>query len=233
MTVKRICAGGRRILVVDDHDGSGRHAAAALKECTGQVQWVKTASEALLASLSWLPDTIFMDLHLPDAGGLEVIRRIRADWPMDKPEPSIVVVTGDVSPGNRKQLAQLKVDHVLVKPVPGEQLRAIAGLTSNGGIQESRSGEVLTELKALFRDELEKRLPELDLGLSRLDYKAVTTVLHQLIASAAFSGEFRLEQNLRSLNTVCRQSDAPGEIARHYYQFLESAQEFMSREKSQ
>jgi two-component system CitB family response regulator len=232
MTVKRTYAGGRKILVVDDHASSGRHAATALSQCTGQVQWVKTASEALLASLSWLPDTIFMDLHLPDAGGLEVIRRIRSNWPADKPEPTIVVVTADVSPGNRKQLAQLKVSHVLLKPVPGEQLRAVAELTGRSGIQEPRSGEIQSEFRALFRDELEQRLPGLDSGLSKLDYKSVTAVLHQLIASAAFSGESRLEQSLRSLDTVCRQSGAPGEIARRYYEFLESAQEFMSRKKS-
>lgn len=229
MIIKREYAGHKRTLVVDDHTISGSYAVAALSQCPGQVRWVKTASAALSTSLSWHPHIICMDLHLPDTSGLEVISQILAEWPDDRPEPEIIVMTGDGSSLARENLALLRIDHLLVKPVSGEQLREVTGLGDISGISEPQTGEARFELQALFRDELNHRMLELDSGLSELNRKTVAGILHQLIASAAMSGESRVELSLRSLDAVYRRGGAPGDVARCYHDFLESAREFILR----
>jgi CheY-like chemotaxis protein len=222
--------GERRTLVVDDHAISGCHAVAALSRCPGRVRWAKTASEALNMALSWCPHIIFMDLNLPGTNGLDVCSQILAAWPVNSPVPKIIVLTGDESGVARDDLAVLKIDHLLVKPVSGRQLRDVAGLVDVGEINEPRNVTANVELPALFRDELRHRLPELDSSLSMLDRKKVAGILHQLIASAAMSGESRLESTLRALDAACRQDGTPVDIARGYQAFLKSAHEFISRE---
>jgi CheY-like chemotaxis protein len=171
-----------------------------------------------------------MDLNLPGTNGLDVCSQILAAWPVNSPVPKIIVLTGDESGVARDDLAVLKIDHLLVKPVSGRQLRDVAGLVDVGEINEPRNVTANVELPALFRDELRHRLPELDSSLSMLDRKKVAGILHQLIASAAMSGESRLESTLRALDAACRQDGTPVDIARGYQAFLKSAHEFISRE---
>lgn len=222
--------GQLRILVVDDHAISACHAVAALSQCPGKVRWSKTASGALELALHWYPHLIFMDLHLQNTNGLDLLGRIREGWPVDRPGPKIIVTTGDESVQARGDLASLKIDHILLKPVSGQQLRAAASLASTSEVNESQAGTSRAELRALFRDELRERLPELDSCLSVPTRKKAVAILHQLIASAAMCGESRLESALRTLDAVCRQQEIPGDVALYYHALLETAREFISRE---
>jgi CheY-like chemotaxis protein len=221
--------GQRRILVVDDHAISGHHAVTALSLCPGKVRWSKTATAALELALDWLPHLIFMDLHLQNSNGLELLNRIREKWPAHRPGPKIIVTTGDDSVQARSDLAALNIEHWLLKPVSGQQLRTAAGLAHSSEIGESRTGKRHEELPVLFRAELRQRLPELDSCLSEPGRRKAVTILHQLIASAAMCGESRLESSLRILDKVCRHEEIHGDVAMCYHAFLETAREFMSR----
>lgn len=57
------------------------------------------------------PDVLFIDLHLPDISGLEVIRRIRETTTSSR----IVVLTGQSEPFLLKQVCALKVSGLLKK----------------------------------------------------------------------------------------------------------------------
>jgi len=170
-----------------------------------------------------------MDLHLQNTNGLDLLSRIRQKWPIDRPVPKIIVTTGDESVQTLGDLASWKIDQLLFKPVSGEQLRLAAGLEDTCAIGESRTGSSHSELPGLFRDELLQRLPELESCLSVFKRKKAAAILHQLIASAAMCGEYRLESALRTLDEVCRHGQRPGEIALCYHTFLETAREFISR----
>jgi len=222
--------GQLRILVVDDHAISARHAVAVLSRSAGEVRWSNTASGALELTMSWHPHLIFMDLHLHRANGLDLLGRIREQWPADRPEPKIIVLTADKSVQAGRDFAAFRVDHLLLKPVSGQQLRKAAGLGLTLEINESQSADSGASLPALFRDELEQRLPELDFCLSVPERKKACAILHQLIASAAMCGETRLESALRTLDKMCRQDEMSGEVAVCYHAFLETAQEFIARE---
>ena len=230
MTLKRQHEWPVKILLIDDHTISGQHAVAVLSRCIGgEVRWVKTASMALETALAWCPHVILTDRHLPDMDGLELLNRIRAEWPTGRALPKFVVVTGDGSGLEAAAMKAVNVDHVLVKPASGQALRAAAGLAGSAEITQSPDDGTGADLQAMFRDELAQRLPELDSSLSDLDGRTAAAILHQLIASAAMCRESRLESGLRALDAACRLQGSPGVIARRYHLMLEFAREFIAR----
>ena len=222
-------SGENRTLVVDDHDISCRVAVAALRQSTGAVKLARNAREALATALTWYPDLICMDIHLPDINGLEVIRRIRLAWPAERPPPRVIILTGDDSGLKQSDLTALNIDALLVKPVSGQQLREAARLDRNNRVNESDARGHSLELRNLLREELVRLLPELDQCISNFDCIRATRILHQIIASSAICNERKLESGLRKLDTACRRDDSTADLARAYYALLESAHEFLYR----
>jgi CheY-like chemotaxis protein len=68
------------------------------------------------------PDLIFLDLHLPDMRGDEVLRRLRADGKTrDIP---VVIISADATPGQIARLKSEGADEYLTKPLDVHQLLA-------------------------------------------------------------------------------------------------------------
>jgi DNA-binding NarL/FixJ family response regulator len=67
-----------RVVIVDDHDlfRSGVH--AELKDRVAVVGDAGTVSEAIEVIAREQPDVVLLDVHMPDGGGVEVIRRVTA-----------------------------------------------------------------------------------------------------------------------------------------------------------
>jgi DNA-binding NarL/FixJ family response regulator len=67
-----------RVVIVDDHDlfRSGVH--AELKDRVAVVGDAGTVSEAIEVIAREQPDVVLLDVHMPDGGGVEVIRRVIA-----------------------------------------------------------------------------------------------------------------------------------------------------------
>ena len=218
-----------RTLVVDDHNISSRFAVAALRQLAGTVKLAPNGKEALATALTWYPELICMDIHLPDINGLDVIRQLRLAWPPDRPPPRIIILTGDDSGLKPCDLAVLNIDGLLVKPVSGQQLREAARLHRTICVPEPDPPEHNPEIRKLFREELELRLPELDQCISDFDYTRAARILHQLIASSAMCNERKLESTLRELDASCRRDDSTADLARVYFSLIESAREFLYR----
>lgn len=226
MTIKPL-SGEHRTLVVDDHGISNRYAVAALRQCTGRVLQAQTAREAMETALSWFPDLICMDIRLPDSNGLEVIRQIRRDWPRERLQPRVIIMTGDGSKINQSELVALKVECLLVKPVSGRQLREATGLHRNNQVSEMDSACHNPEIRDLFQQELQRNLPELDRCILDQNRDRAAGILHQLIASSAMCHERKLEAEMRTLNSACCLDGSTADLARAYYSFLESAHDFL------
>src|SRR5262245_16995146 len=68
----------RRILVVDDEPQITRVLRRSLSSHGYEVQVAPDGEEALAAFNSWKPDVVMTDLAMPNMGGLELCRRLRA-----------------------------------------------------------------------------------------------------------------------------------------------------------
>jgi CheY-like chemotaxis protein len=218
----------RRILLVDDNELSTRHAAATLENVAGDIRTVRSGRAAIALAADWHPDIIFVDLHLEDIEGLEVVHKIRQDWPATRPQPKMVILTGDSSALDAADPEKLEIDCVLRKPVSGHQLRDCIRMAPIGIEENTPDDRVRAELQALFQKELQRRLPELDHCMARLERERVAQILHQLIASAAITGHQRLESQLRELDVKNRESATAEEIACCYHAVLQSAGYWMS-----
>jgi len=62
-----------------------------------------------------VPDVVLLDLHLPDIGGDEVLRRLRAD-PRTSSIP-VIVVSADATPASLERLRHAGADAYLTKPL--------------------------------------------------------------------------------------------------------------------
>jgi DNA-binding response OmpR family regulator len=70
-----------RVLIVEDDEGIGGNLQRALASDDIEVQWVRTAAEALAESVDEPPDLMLLDLGLPDADGLDVCQTVLARQP--------------------------------------------------------------------------------------------------------------------------------------------------------
>jgi len=107
-------AGAQHLLLVDDDDDLAQVVSRALVRRSFQVHRARTGSEAL-ASLPNLQrlDAAVVDLVLPGAGGIEVVRAVRRAFPGCR----IVAMTGLDEPVMERALLEAGADVFLGKPV--------------------------------------------------------------------------------------------------------------------
>ncbi len=116
--VRRVSLDGLRVLVVDDEEDI-REATASLLGDWGAVVTTAEDGQGALDAIrrEGPPDTVLLDLDLPDMDGRAVIAALRADHGSG---PAIILMTGDI-------LAQPRKDDppLLHKPVPAARLRTL------------------------------------------------------------------------------------------------------------
>ena len=110
------------ILLVEDDPHSSAYMAAALRERYDDVRIAGTATEALLAIESRLPDLAILDLRLPDLDGLELLELVRQRWPLMR---AICVTAADDIP-TVVEAVRRGASNYLVKPVAPAILQAAA-----------------------------------------------------------------------------------------------------------
>jgi DNA-binding response OmpR family regulator len=106
--------GAPHLLLVDDDDDLAQVVSRALARRSFQVHRARTGNEAL-ASLSNLRrlDAAVVDLVLPGAGGLEVVRAVRKAFPACR----VVAMTGMAEPVMERAFMDAGADVFLAKPV--------------------------------------------------------------------------------------------------------------------
>jgi CheY-like chemotaxis protein len=109
------------VLLADDDDDVARVFTRALEGRGYQIQRARTGGEALalVAGLKQL-DAAIVDLVLPGAGGLDIVRNLRRAFPQCR----IVAVTGMDEPAMAQAFADVGADAFLPKPVELAKLLA-------------------------------------------------------------------------------------------------------------
>ncbi|MBF0340368.1 MAG: response regulator [Magnetococcales bacterium] len=129
------------ILLVEDQPACRKGAELILEQAGHTVMCVTTAQEALerVGERSW--DLVLMDLQLPEMGGIEVVRRIRAMDPKAGPDPRvpIMAVTAAASADEEKLCLEAGMEGYLTKPYrAGELLEAIVKVARRRQMFKSR-----------------------------------------------------------------------------------------------
>jgi DNA-binding response OmpR family regulator len=70
------------------------------------------------------PDLIVTDMNLPGMDGLDMVKALRADKPVQ--QMSIFMLTSDASAETERRAREVGVDDYIVKPVPPKNLAARA-----------------------------------------------------------------------------------------------------------
>lgn len=152
-----------RILLVEDDERLGRQVATHLTRAGYDVRWLRDGAEALGAPTEGLA-LIVLDLMLPGADGLDVLKRVRsqADLP-------VLVLSARQDARDRVRALELGADDFVAKPFwPEELLARIAARLRRPVLR--REG-VLT-LGALELDVTARRAagPDGELSLTRVEF---------------------------------------------------------------
>jgi response regulator of citrate/malate metabolism len=110
-----------RVLIVEDDYRVAKLHAEFVAQMAGfeVIGLTHTASAALSAATKHRPDLMLLDLYLPDASGLEVLRRLRAG-----PEPpDAIVLTAAREMATVRAAMRGGALHYLIKPFDYEALR--------------------------------------------------------------------------------------------------------------
>jgi DNA-binding NtrC family response regulator len=111
-----------RILIVDDEDVVRLSYAMILarENCHAQTAW--DADEALRAMRAGPFDVVLLDLRMPGADGMSVLRTIKQNWP----DSEVVIITGYPTVESAKEAVRLGAYDYLEKPVGPEEVIAAA-----------------------------------------------------------------------------------------------------------
>jgi two-component system KDP operon response regulator KdpE len=155
-----------QILVVEDEPGL-RQVIRVLLEAEGhRVVEAETAERALIEARSHKPDLMIVDLGLPDADGVEVIRRVREWSPL-----AVIVLSARTLEKEKIAALDAGADDYVTKPFAAGELvaRVRAGLRRNARAPEAtalRIGEVEIDLARR-----EARGPAGEVHLTPLEYR--------------------------------------------------------------
>lgn len=133
---------GRRVLVVDDDEGVRTGVTWALEADGFEVLAVSDGLAAIDAIESDPPSLVVLDLSLPGLGGLDILRRLRADEERrGQRRIPIIVLSGRDGETDRIVGLDLGADDYLIKPFsPGElaaRARSVLRRSSDFGGQSA------------------------------------------------------------------------------------------------
>ncbi len=112
------------ILVADDNPVNLRVAGLLLKRLGYDPAFARDGKEVLETLRARPFDLLLTDLEMTGMGGLEVSRRIRAEFPADR-QPHIVAVTGHVLSEDRDIYLDAGMNDYLAKPLRADHLVAL------------------------------------------------------------------------------------------------------------
>src|SRR5215831_8253797 len=111
----------KHLLVVDDDPAVRRSLRLALEAEGLSVSSAANAAEGLALVTSAAPDAVVLDLFLPDASGLEVLKQIRAK----DPDAAVIVVTASDDVRDAVEAMKHGAMEYLVKPYDLEALKVL------------------------------------------------------------------------------------------------------------
>jgi CheY-like chemotaxis protein len=113
----------RRILVVDDNCDAAESLGELLSALGATVCVVHSGREALDTLDSFAPDSVLLDIGMPDMDGYEVARKVRSS--AEHRDVLLIAVTGWGQEHDERRSLAAGFDHHLVKPPDIDRLREL------------------------------------------------------------------------------------------------------------
>lgn len=167
-----------RILVVDDNPGTAATLARAIARISPNLDVVSaTDGETALQRVGDEPvDLVITDMMMPGLNGLELIEALRKQAEV-KPVHTILITAYDV-PGLKESARRMKVDEILIKPVPPERIcQIVRSVLSQAQPAQSVDGQTLgtrQKFRLLVADDNPSNLTLLARYLQQEEYELVT-----------------------------------------------------------
>lgn len=170
-----------------------------------------------LQKLKEMPfDIVFMDLQMPELGGLDAVRKLRNELKSLVP---VVALTANALPKERDDCFRAGMDACVSKPFETKELNAIIERTLSG-----RSEAVLSEseqhwqsflddldpikrqaFKESLRQSLELALPKIRLAYENADLDDLAQVLHSIRPVVTYAGAILLARQLGVVELAANQ----------------------------
>ena len=129
-----------RVLVVDDEVNIAELISMALRYEGFEVATAHTGSKAVTAAKTFRPDSVVLDMMLPDFDGMEVLRRMRSS----DPGVPVLFLTARDSVEDRVAGLTAGGDDYVTKPFSLEEVVArLRGLMRRAGAQQAATSSVL------------------------------------------------------------------------------------------
>jgi CheY-like chemotaxis protein len=216
------------VLVVDDDPVSLGFLTAAIDQCGGTAVPAASADAALATSSTAMLDLLLIDQHLPDANGIELLRRLRA---RGVAAPA-VATSADIAAADQVRLiaagfaatlrkpAAVAAIHALVRRLIDLPATAVAPQRGDGEAQRNDGEAILDDpvalvaiggdratlraLRGLLAGELEALIALLLGNAAASDASGFANSLHRLRASCGFCGAPALGAAAAAFETCLR-----------------------------
>ena len=211
------------ILLAEDNAVNQRVAQRFIERWGHEVAIVSSGKEALAAIKERPFDLVLMDVQMPEMGGFEATRAIRAREKHTGVHLPIVAMTAHAMKGDRERCLEAGMDAYVAKPVEAEELAQVIGkVVADSGVSPPASENaaidipalmarlrgdtgLLKELADLFVAEQVKIQSAIDDAIARRDAAALQHAAHALkgavgnfLAKAALQAAQQLEELGRS-----------------------------------
>jgi CheY-like chemotaxis protein len=104
-----------RVLIIDDNADSAMALAMCLQSQGYELKVSYNGQDGILAAKEFLPDTILLDIGLPDIDGYEVAKNLRLDSELQ--QVTIIAMTGYSGEADKMKAESVGFNHYLVKPI--------------------------------------------------------------------------------------------------------------------
>jgi signal transduction histidine kinase/ActR/RegA family two-component response regulator len=104
-----------RVLIAEDNDANRQVYAMYFTKRRCEVVYAANGREAIDLALTWRPDVVLMDVHMPVMDGLEAMRHLRADARTE--HLPVIAVTALAMPEDRLRCIEAGANAYLTKPI--------------------------------------------------------------------------------------------------------------------
>jgi two-component system KDP operon response regulator KdpE len=164
-----------RILVVEDEQEIRRFLRASLSDKGYRLTESSTARDALAQAADERPDLILLDLGLPDADGLEVIRKLRG-WT----NTPIIVLSARGREADKVQALDEGADDYLTKPFGITELLARIRVALRHAAHDSTQADEPLFVEGDLRVDMEHRqvfVGEEEIRLTPIEYRLLVVLV--------------------------------------------------------